>query len=307
MDVGHHAGDPAHVEVLAAWPFDTLQAFFDVPFHRWLPVPHVAHVDRKFPGVCRYRHSLLRQYERTLLAVERERGHAVTHGQHQRGLRAIDAVTRRHLFASRLQEIGHGHAGFGLSLAQHAEDRADADVHVDVAGAVQRIEHQQVFTLRVTVRDDVDAVHLLAGHCRQVTAPFVGLDQHRVGDDVELFLDLALHVFRLCRTQHATERALVHGLADALAGAGHHLQQQPQVGRNQVVHTLLLHQVAGQGNFCRCHVFLRQPAPAVERARQTRGQLRVEGVDLQHTHAPELVTSPVHAVERSRVATAVGK
>jgi hypothetical protein len=75
--------------------------------------------------------------------------------------------------------------------------------------AVQRVEHQQVFALRVAVGHHVDAVHFLAGHGRQVAAPFVGLDQHFVGDDVQLLLDLALHVLALGRAQHAAERALV--------------------------------------------------------------------------------------------------
>jgi hypothetical protein len=66
-------------------------------------------------------------------------------------------------------------------LAQHREDGADADVDVDVAAAVERVEQQQVFALRVAVGHHVDGVHLLAGHGGQVAAPLVGLDQHLVG------------------------------------------------------------------------------------------------------------------------------
>jgi hypothetical protein len=85
--------------------------------------------------------------------------------------------------------------------------------------------------LRVAVGHHVDAVHLLAGHGGQVAAPFVGLDQHLVGDDVELLLDLALHVLALGAAQHAAQRALVDGVADALAGARDHFQQQAQLRR----------------------------------------------------------------------------
>jgi ATP-binding cassette subfamily F protein 3 len=39
-----------------------------------------------------------------------------------------------------------------------------------------------------------------------VAAPFVGLDQHFVGDDVQLFLYLALNVFTVRRAQHAAQK-----------------------------------------------------------------------------------------------------
>jgi hypothetical protein len=51
VHVGHHAGDPAHVEVLAARAGAAGQAFVDIPLHRVGPVAHVAHVDREFLGV----------------------------------------------------------------------------------------------------------------------------------------------------------------------------------------------------------------------------------------------------------------
>lgn len=51
VHVGHHAGDPAHVEVLAARAFLAGQAFVDVALHGFVPVAHVAHVDREFLGV----------------------------------------------------------------------------------------------------------------------------------------------------------------------------------------------------------------------------------------------------------------
>ena len=195
VHVGHHAGHPAHVEVLAARAFLALQALVDVALHRLVPVAHVAHVDGEFPGVFRNAHVVLGEHEGALLAVEREHGHAVAHGEHQRGLRAVHAVAGGHLAAAGLQEIGLFHTAVALGHLEHAEDGADADVDLDVAGAVQRIEQQQVFAFWVAVGHHVDGVHLLAGHGGQVAAPFVGVDQHLVGDDVELLLHLALHVF----------------------------------------------------------------------------------------------------------------
>jgi hypothetical protein len=81
-----------------------------------------------------------------------------------------------------------------------------------------------------------------------VAAPFVGLDQHLVGDDVQLLLHLALHVLAAGRAQHAAQGALVDGLADALAGAGHHFEQQAQLARDVAVDALLLDQVAGEAD-----------------------------------------------------------
>ena len=47
---------------------------------------------------------------------------AVAHGQHQGGLRAVDAVAGGHLLGARLQEVLLGHPGLALGLLQHAEE-----------------------------------------------------------------------------------------------------------------------------------------------------------------------------------------
>ena len=107
---------------------------------------------------------------------------------------AVVAEAQR-LLATGLHEIGFFHTAVTVGLFQHAENHADADVDVDVAGSVQRVKHQQVFALRVAVGHQVDGVHFFGCHGRQVAAPFVGFDQHFIGDDVQLLLDLSLHVF----------------------------------------------------------------------------------------------------------------
>ena len=109
---------------------------------------------------------LFGQYPGTHLAVEREHCDAVAHRQHQLGLRAIHAVAGRGLETPRLQEVVLADAVVVAHLAQHREDGADADVDVDVAGAVERVVQQQVFALRLAVRNGVDGVYLLAGQCR---------------------------------------------------------------------------------------------------------------------------------------------
>jgi hypothetical protein len=98
----------------------------------------------------------------------------------------------------------------------------------------------------------VDAVHFFRRHGRQVAAPFVGFDQHIVGNDVEFFLHLALHVLAARRAQHIAQGAFVDGLADALASACHHFEQQTQLRRNMAFGALLFNQVAGEGDVV-CH------------------------------------------------------
>ena len=93
-----------------------------------------------------------------------------------------------------MQEVGLHHIGAGVGAAQDGEDAAHRDVHVDVAGAVQRVKHQEVFAARVLRRDLVGQVHFLGGHASQVAGPFGALDEDLVAQHVELFLGLALHI-----------------------------------------------------------------------------------------------------------------
>ena len=134
--------------------------FVDVAVHGRVPVAHVVHVDGEFVRVFGNAQVVLRENEAALLAVQREGGHAVAHGEHQRGLQTVDAVARRHLAAAGLEKVFLLHAAAFFGHVQHAEDSANAHVHLDVAGAVQRIEQQQVFALRVAVGHHVDAPSL---------------------------------------------------------------------------------------------------------------------------------------------------
>ncbi|MNY12923.1 hypothetical protein D3C86_1460290 [compost metagenome] len=151
---------------------------------------------------------------------------------------------------ARLQEVVLRHGLARLGHVQHREDRADRHVHVDIRRAVERIEQQQVLTLRVAVRDLVERVHFLRGHRRQVAAPLVGVEQHFIGDDVQLLLGLALHIAGAGRAEHAREGALAHGVGNGLAGARHHLDQQPELRLDRVVLALLLDQIAGEADAC---------------------------------------------------------
>src|SRR3546814_6853952 len=49
------------------------------------------------------------------------------------------------------------------------------------------------FALGVAIGDAMDRLHLLRSHGGQVPAPFIGVQQQFVGDDVQLLLHLPLH------------------------------------------------------------------------------------------------------------------
>jgi hypothetical protein len=80
----------------------------------------------------------------------------------------------------------------------------------------------------------VDRLHFFRRHRRQVAAPFVGFEQDFVGDDVQLLLHFALHVFGVGRAEHFAQRAFADRVADGFAGARHHFDQQAQFGRDVV-------------------------------------------------------------------------
>jgi len=164
--------------------------------------------------------------------------------------RAVDGVTGGDLLGARLQEgfLAEGVvlAEAGIRAAQHREDGADRDVHVDVAGAVQRVEDQQIGALRVFAGNLVSVVHFLGSHAGQVAAPLVGFQQDFVGEHVELFLHFALHVLAAGAAQHAAQRALGNLVADRLARARHDLDEKAQIRRG-VVAASLLDEVATEG------------------------------------------------------------
>ncbi len=210
VHVGHHRGGPAHVVIHAQGAFAALNALFDIARHVRRPLAAARHVDGEFAVAARHLHRPVGHPPRTDLAVQCEFIDAGAHGQHQQRLRAIDGIAGRHLAGAGLQEIGLGHVapGAGLGRAQHRKDRADRQVHVDVARPVDGIEHQQVFALGETARNGMERFHFFRRHRGQLPAPFVGIEQQVVGDHVQLLLHFALDVFTAQRTQHIAQRAL---------------------------------------------------------------------------------------------------
>ena len=79
--------------------------------------------------------------------------------------------------------------------AEDREDGADADVDVDVAGAVERVEDDDVLAvLRGRAATTIGLVVLLGGHDGDVAAAAQAVQQRLVGEHVELLHGFALDV-----------------------------------------------------------------------------------------------------------------
>ncbi|MNY34628.1 hypothetical protein D3C86_1689830 [compost metagenome] len=115
-----------------------------------------------------------------------------------------------------LQEVGLGRSRRGR--LQHRDDGADRRVDVDVGGAVQRVEQDQVFTRRISRR--LDRVHFLGRHASHGRAGQQHVRQDVVGDDVELLLLLVLHVDDARCAQRPDQGPARNDLADLDAGGG---------------------------------------------------------------------------------------
>ena len=196
------------------------------------------------------------EHELPQIGVQREAVHAVAHGEHQHGGGAVQGITRSHLAVAGLQKIGLGHiaaAVLHLGLdAQHRKNAAHRHIHVDVAGAVQRVEHQQVFAARVLARNLVGLLHLFRGHARQVAGPFGAADKDLVAQHVELLLGFALHVdtaaLFFCVLAHgAAQFPQGDGPGDGFAGNGHVQDQGVEVATGTGKAAALLNQELGQG------------------------------------------------------------
>ncbi|MNJ69194.1 hypothetical protein D3C77_655170 [compost metagenome] len=79
-----------------------------------------------------------------------------------------------------------------------------------------------------------------------MAAPFVGFKQDLVGQHVQLLLHFALDVFAFQAAQDAAQGALADRMADGLAGARDHFDQQSHFRRQGLGGALLLHQVLSE-------------------------------------------------------------
>ena len=161
VHIGHHGGDPAHIEVFAPHAFGSCQALIDVPFDRRIPMAHIAHVDGKLLRLRGNLYVFLCQEERTFFLVQGEHADTVAHSQDQGGLWSVDAVARGHLLASSLQEVLRGDITGGGGFFQHTEDGAYAHIDINIARSIQGVKQQQVLTLWITIGYHVDVIHFL--------------------------------------------------------------------------------------------------------------------------------------------------
>src|SRR5207253_4723135 len=124
------------VEVLAARPVGAGEALVDVALYRRLPAARIGGVDREFLRVRGDADLRMGEDEGIGLAIERESVHAFAYGKDEHRGWAIHGKAGGYLAAAGLQErrllrlavlaVRH------LRAAQHREDGADRDVHIDV-------------------------------------------------------------------------------------------------------------------------------------------------------------------------------
>ena len=193
MHIGHHGGNPSHVEVLATHAGFSLQQFSDVTLHWFIPVTLIRHIDGEFFGVFGHIHTFAGLDVLASLTVECKRHYAPAKCQYQRRLRAVHHITRSQLLGARLQEAFVGNFT-NIRIGKNRENGADRHVHVDIAGAIQRVEQYQERAIRMPgYRRAV--VQFFRGHACHHAGCSKRIQNHVIGDDVELFLGFALHVF----------------------------------------------------------------------------------------------------------------
>ena len=106
--------------------------------------------------------------------------------------RPVEHVAGGDDLAAGAERVGEARAGeLRLVPAEDGEDGADADVRVDVARAVERVEEHDVLAVVV---GELGLVELLARDDAAVPAALEHVHQHFVREGVELLDRLALHV-----------------------------------------------------------------------------------------------------------------
>ena len=232
---GDHGGDPAHVEVFAQRAVCSGEAFVDVFFDGFVPMAHVAHVDGEFLCVFGDGDVFAGEYEFAGCGVECEHDDSAPECEGEDGLGTIQAVACGDLVAAELEEVLFCDVFVSSGLAfEDAEDGTDADVDVDVGGAVKGVEEEEVVTCGEVLRDGEDLFHFFGGHAGEGTAPAAAVDEHVVGDNVEFFLFFALDVFGACTAEDACKGTLGDGGGDAFAGLGNSEEQGGEVCREEV-------------------------------------------------------------------------
>ena len=145
--------------------------------------------------------------------------------------------------ATRLQQILHLATRAARDLADNREDRPDRHVHVDVRGAIERVEQQDVLPAleRLGNRDDVRL--FLGRHGAKPPAMVHRLDDRLVGEDVELLLLLALDVVRIRGAEDVDQTGPADLVGDHLRGERDVVEDAGQLAGGLRVQPLLLDDV----------------------------------------------------------------
>ena len=216
--VGHHRGDPAHVEILAARTFDALHAVVDVGLHGLVPVAIVRGVDRIFGVVVRDQDFRLHQQEGVGVAVEHEQQGAGAEADHQGSLWAVDEEAGGQL---RPALLAKGEGGFGEGVGGHGEDRedrADRRVDVDVRRAVQGIDGDGQNAGPVEDRRLLHLFGQIGGHAGLAQ----GAAEHVLGDHIQPALLVAVAVGApMMGAQPAFQRRPADQAPERAGGKGH--------------------------------------------------------------------------------------
>ncbi len=154
--------------------------------------------------------------------IEGEAVDAVSSRVDEHRRRAVDDVACRHLVAPRLQRVLHRDAPeVIIRNLIDGENGADGHVHVHVARSVERIEQDHVLAL-AAVEEQRDGFGVLFGADEaHLAAASERPHELLVGEHVELFLDLALHVHVPGVAEKVVdETSLAHVAVDDLGGHG---------------------------------------------------------------------------------------
>ena len=192
---------------------------------------------------------LVREHPRPHLLVEREADDAVSDGEHEDGRRAVDREAGGDLSRAGLEKRR------GVRRADSCGGHLNTEKIVPTEMFTSRLDEPSSGSYRsrnsprgIAVRNLIGLGHFLRNHRGELTAPLVRIDEHFVRDHVELLLRFSLHVVLSDGIADAAERTFAHAIADRLACARDHFDQEPQLGRDLPVMPLLLDQVLGESD-----------------------------------------------------------
>ena len=154
----------------------------------------------------------MRQAEFADAGVERIAVHPGAGGIHEQRAGAVQRITGGDLMAAALQQVRQG--GVGAQGAVDGEDGANGNARVDVGGAVQGVEQHDVRAARLVRGEKQGVFGLLGGQGANVAAGPQGVDQHVMGQHVELAHRFALHVVLAGETENVDQPGAVDLVRD---------------------------------------------------------------------------------------------